>query len=251
MASLDDQLYQLFSGLLKNSKNKEGLTFDQVLLETGEGPYISSKPDNPDLGPHNSLLGYGHPLTYKSRIKALLSPRVYASHDELTSFVEELNFFLQSITGTEIYAQLFSSADFTSLSVGRHTSFISQSDLAQIQENKTMLVSNLFSFPITLSNKKSSSDINLSMSSYQEAISLLKLIKLGDFYGDNGHISRNFILTKDTLEDLPRVKKVEGLLIYLEQDNSYSFLNEGENIIYLPLFFKPSFLKELKKIIMD
>jgi len=251
MASLDDQLYQLFSDLLKNSKNKEGLTFDQELLETGEGPYISSKPDGPDLGPHNSLLGHGHPLTYKSRINALLSPRVYASQDELKSFLDELNSFLQSITNAEIYAQLFTSSDFTSLSVGRHTSFISQFDLTQIQENKTMLVPNLFSFPITLSNKKTFSDINLSMSSYQEAMSFLKLIKLGDFYGENGHISRNNILIKDELEDLSPVKKVEGLLIYLDQDNNYSFLNKGENTIYLPLFFKPSFLKELKKIIMD
>lgn len=259
MTSLDDQLYQLFSDLLKNSKQHDGLTFNNQILTTGDGPYLSefkSKSQEENtlyLGPRASLLGHGHPLTYKGRLQSSLSPEIFCTELEQAELVDELTRFVQAITGLDIYASLSSNQAITTLDVGRHSTFLSPVSRKYLTSGKVILIPNLFPFPLYLQNVSaaSSTEVFLTKESLIAAKHLQKLLSLGDFYGESGHIQRISQRIKDQLKGIDRVNKVDSLLIHLEQDRNYSFLDKGQTTIYLPLFFRPTFIKELKKIIMD
>ncbi len=255
MTSLDDQLYQLFSDLLRNSKQQTGLTFENSLLATGVGPFLTkmSATEKLYLGPRASVLGYGHPLTYKTRLESFLRPEVYSDEAEQDSFIANLNHFIKSVTGNEIYASLAGQSGIETLDAGRYPTFLSDKSLEYISSGKVVLIPNLFSFPIFLSNKNTPDEYSVFLT--QDALSAsqatLKLLSLGDFYGERGHIQRVSQVISERLASCTRVKSIDGLLIYLDQDRNYSFLDEGKHIIYLPLFFRPSFIKEINKFIME
>jgi len=255
MTSLDDRLYQLFSDLLKNSKQHDELVYNNQTLTTGDGPYLST-PDGKKvlyLGPRASVLGHGHPLTYKGRLQSSLSPEIFCSEVEQEKLVNDLTLFMQSLTGLKIYVSLGLERGITTYDLGRHSDFISSISREHLTKGKVVLIPNLFPFPLYLHNAPSSSSTGpfLTKDSLISAKHLLKLLSLGDFYGQNGHIHRISCKLKDELACASRVKEVDGLLIHLEQDRNYSFLDYGQSTIYLPLFFRPSFIEELKKIIME
>lgn len=255
MASLDDQLYQLFSDLLKNSKGRGPLTFENKPLTTGNGPFLrpSEALERLYLGPRNSILGHGHPLTFKSKLESSLDPSVYCPCEDQIAFLDQLNAFIQKMTGLDIYASLHNDSAILVHDAGRHPHFLSKKSIEYIQSGKVVLIPNLFSFPIYLKNihDDNSSSIYLAQESYISAMATLKLLSLGDFYGETGHIQRISQEIKTLLQDCPRVKSIDGLLIHLDQDRNYSFLDEGQYTIYLPLFFRPTFIKELNNFIME
>lgn len=255
MTSLDDRLYQLFSDLLKNSKHQDGLTYNDQILTTGDGPYLSvaGNKHGTYLGPRASLLGHGHPLTYKGRLQSSLSPEIFCSKAEQAGLIDKLTRFAQTITGLDIYVSLYSHQAIPTLDAGRHSNFLSPITYKYLTTGKIVLIPNLFPFPLYLQNTSSASsaEVFLTKDALIAAKHLIKLLSLGDFYGENGHIQRVSQQIKNELKGIDRVKDVESLLIHLEQDRNYSFLDEGQTIIYLPLFFRPTFIKELKKIIME
>ena len=257
MTSLDDQLYQLFSQLVVNAKaqtDTSELSFDAQALKRGEGPIevAATSPDKSyQLGPRSSIIGLGHPLIYKSRLIGSLSPELFCSEAEQDKFFSELSSFLTLQAGFPIFAYFGQSGTNLSTESGRHSQFFDPQSIESLKNNSTITVYNIFPFAITLSNQKAEHYGYLTHDHLIQAKSIFKLLKLGDFYGKTGHIQRMSESLAKSLKGVKEVTKVEGLLIRLEQDKNYSFLEKGQSTIYLPLFFKPSFLEELKKLITE
>lgn len=256
MTSLDEQIYQLFSSLVKNAKsNGTPLSFESLPLERGEGPnYQKLDSDGPKtyLGPRASLLGYAHPLTYKSRLNSSLSAKCYSSQADEIELTEGINQLFRKLTGLNIYTQLSSVGDIQILDAGRHSCLLSAESIKDLTQGKSLNIPNMLPFPFTISlTEKAQNDYFLSATDYIEAQNILKLLSLGDFYGSTGHIQRISQKLDKELSDLASVEGVDGLLIYLRKDKSYSFLEDNSSTIYLPLFFKPSFLEELKNLISE
>jgi len=251
MTSLDDQVYQLFSLLVKNSKSKleHGLSFQEKSLTIGNGPYINET--QLYLGHRSSLLGHGHPLTYKCRLESSLSPFIYADKEEQIHFFKEFNQFLHKITGHKLYATPYGSPENTIWDAARYSTFLSEESLAILKKGKNLFIPNLFSFLITLTMKEDEVDQPLAYGPFLEAKALLKLLSLGDFYGKDGHIHQMSALISQELTLTDRVKSVKGLILNLDPDKNYSFLEKGKSTVYLPLFFSPPFIKDLNKIIME
>jgi hypothetical protein len=99
--------------------------------------------------------------------------------------------------------------------------------------------------------KEDEVDQPLAYGPFLEAKALLKLLSLGDFYGKDGHIHQMSALISQELTLTDRVKSVKGLILNLDPDKNYSFLEKGKSTVYLPLFFSPPFIKDLNKIIME
>ena len=257
MTSLDDQFYQLFSSFLKNAKDCDGLTFDGTALITGHGPLYSSSGSGEDfkvyLGKRASLLGFGHPLTYKSRLKSSLSPFIYITSKEEEELIKRVTGLIQKFTGRQFFVTLDLSEGEITYDAGRHSTLLSPEQMVKVESGKKLVIPNLLPFTFSISSKENNDTQSnfITMPQYEEAISLIKLLELGDFYGTNGHISRLSNLLKSKLEGLSHVISVEGLLIYLAKDRRYSFLEDDENIAYMPLFFDSSFMETLKNHIMD
>lgn len=256
MTSLDDRLYQLFSDLLRNSKQRAGLTFNDQTLATGDGPFRTSSTGEKTLylGPRASLLGYGHPLTYKSRLHSSLHPEIFCGEEDQINFVQDLTNFLQELIASDVHVSLGPQKSIPIYDAGRHSGFITRETYEEISEGKVVLIPNLFPFPFYLANTSpdpSSNNFYLTTDMLLSAKALLKLLRLGDFYGETGHIQRMSQEFKNELNDVECVKSIDGLLIHLDQARNYSFLDEGQYTIHLPLFFGPAFIKELKKIITE
>ena len=257
MASLDDQFYQLFSGLLKNAKDCDGLSFDGSILTTGHGPLYSLSGTDADLsiylGKRANLLGFAHPLTYKSRLKSSLSPFTYTTHKEEKELLKRVALLVKKFTNKDFFIGLDLTKGEVSYDAGRHLTLLSQEQIAKVESGQKIIIPNLlpFSFSVSSQPKHCPPSSFITMAQYEEAISLLKLLELGDFYGMNGHISRLSNLLKSEFSELSHVISIEGLLIHLEKDRNYSFLDEDENIAYMPLFFDSSFMKTLRNHLAD
>ncbi len=260
MTSLDDKIYQLFSELLLNAKECNALSFNEKLLETGHGPFLSNTGHFSDqelyLGSRANLLGFAHPLIYKARLISSLSPNYYCSKGAQEALLSRISRLIQKVTGRNFFASLnLDNAD-AIFDAGRYSTFLSSSTIVAIESGSKVLVSNLLPFPFSISARPSEeTSIFITEPQAEEGRHLLKLLELGDFYGTNGHISRLSKELSKEFNEVSHVRKVEGLLIYLEKDRnqkeSYSFLEHDESIIYLPLFFDSSFLAQLKQLILE
>ena len=99
MTSIEDQINQLFSTILLNSRNLQKADYTDESFNLGTGPLrMKSDHSGPEalLSANENILGLAHPITIKSLLLAALEGGGMASTSRLKDCTQELEAFLSS-----------------------------------------------------------------------------------------------------------------------------------------------------------
>lgn len=241
MSPIDDQFLQLFSKVFLNSTQDGDLSFESTLLKKGKGPYTyDSEAKTVDLSKEQSILGIGHPLTYKTRLKAFLEPQVYCEKEEELSYLQKCLEFMNSFSQQELFLLNPLEASFL-WDAGRVPEFFTQ------EIKGPVCIPHLLGHPIWIGPDKPKTAPRYFLNKTQklQGEAIIHFLKMGDFYGPSGHIKRFENDLSKALTSGSKKCEVNGLIIDVLNEDAAS------NKLYLPFFFDPSFINDLKDSIID
>ncbi|GEM_PF-6395796 len=236
MSTIEEHSHQLFTSLLKASRNYESFDFEGLKYATGTGPKFTSSDGTTffDFTGQNGLLGYGHPLSFKINLIRLLNDRI--PKDD-TGQKKECESLLSKLIGQNIFIT-YPQKDAENLFAGRSCEFLSK----KLSDNHYNLVG-LFSKPIGISFVEK--DYREDMT---EILMTLNFLTKGQFYGKNGLIRQRQTQLEQAFNSLNSVKRIDGLEVELETESlpeHFLLYCHSPNLMRFPLSFNDDLLREI------
>ena len=243
MQEIENQTHLLFSSLLRAPKSDNYIHFEGNDYPVGYGPKTINKEGKTIYKlDSNSLLGYGHPLFFKSLLKSTLQGRVHSTSDEVNVFLRDFAQFIFGLGFPKEDWEIFTfnkNISFEENYSGRVKDFFLKGDITE-----------LFGiFPFSLRPKKGDKEYLISMADLNLSFDILNFLRAGNIYGEKGIIALREQLLKKHFS-YSWVKNVNGLNVFLKKDHPISkerviFHN---NCLRFPLSFDESIINDILKL---
>ena len=195
-----------------------------------------------------SILGAGHPLVVKSLLLAAIEDQGYASSEEVDSFTQDLEIFLNKFL-PDVKVAIGVAWGPQRKDLGREVDFFSLEAKNTLKKNDFFHSANFLPMPMSLSLSKklpASHPVYVSRSDLRLATALLKLIKLGGIYGANGAIEKKEALLEKFFCSLGLAVEVHGLIVEVGTKVTEPRIKVGsDNRLYFPFLFDENLLETL------
>lgn len=244
--SIEDQAHQIFSDILETSRKSVSFSFEEISYLPARGPYkLNEKGEKVFyLDGSAGLLGFRHPVVIKSQLKTLLNPESFCTESELQGLFKAMEDFLFKATGIPLFiGPLLKDQDNASL-VGYYPTFFSNEIIKKLKLGQSFNITNFFPFQFSVSTEKINWSFGLHKSSLIYSQDVIRFLHLGDFYGENGLITRKSDSIYNHLKNSASPNE-RGLIFTLINKLDNPRIVTNDNNLVFPLSFDESVIKEV------